>query len=238
MKKNRIPALVVAAALSTSAIAPLQAEAQPEVPNVAQLQKQFDQAVQNALKSLWAPYDQLIRTFPQLKPFLDPIVNQFLPPRSPAKLPKTNAASLRDAAQKRRTNLSDDVAHNYTRAPYIHDPALDRVAYDFLTGRANEGHIPTEAEGNSVDLPQAYIQWNAYTGKPTTYTDSSGQKRTNRFSKHTLEAYMRSEFDLIEGPDGKIDGSLSDVSLSPRMTRIGTAVIYRDGVIYSAVAYK
>lgn len=73
------------------------AEAQPAAPNFQQIQKQIDATTRNALMNLWGPYEQLIRTFPQLKPVLDPLVAQFLPPRKPVAGPRTTANSLFNA---------------------------------------------------------------------------------------------------------------------------------------------
>ncbi len=236
MKNSYVPALAVAVALGATVVVPTQAQAQPALPNVAQVQKQIDDAVRNALMSLWAPYDQLVRAFPQLKPLLDPIVTQFLPPRVAPKRPVTNADTLFDAAQKRRGVIADRYPESRTtRAPYGRDAALDRAAFNFINDRANARAIAIE--GNSaVYLGNIYVQWNAYTGKSHSYIASNGERRVSRFPLHTLEEYMRAG-DYIEGPDGKLDGALPDDSLDARWKRAGTAVIYRDGVIYSAVAY-
>lgn len=55
MKYTRLPAIALSVAVSTAAVVATPAEAQPPAPNFQQLRQQFDNAVQEALMSLWAP---------------------------------------------------------------------------------------------------------------------------------------------------------------------------------------
>ena len=120
------------------------AEAQPAAPNFQQIQKQIDATTRNALMNLWGPYEQLIRTFPQLKPVLDPLVAQFLPPRKPAAGPRTTANSLFNAINAgvdtyNRANppgIGTVKPSRVKRSPQL-DAMAQRIANEAVNGNTN-----------------------------------------------------------------------------------------------------
>ncbi|WP_101733085.1 hypothetical protein [Corynebacterium coyleae] len=130
------------------------AEAQPAAPNFQQIQKQFDDSVRNALMSLWAPYDQLVRTFPQLKPLLDPVVNQFLPARKPVAAPVTTADSLFNAikegvkAEHERTSVAPGLGVIRSKT-MKRSPQLDAMAQRIANEAINSNTNPTTLIENS-----------------------------------------------------------------------------------------
>lgn len=139
MKHTRLPAIALSLAVSAVVAAP--AEAQPAAPNFQQLQKQFDDSVRNALMSLWAPYEQLIRAFPQLKPILDPVVNQFLPARPTTPDSLFNAINEGVAAYNRSQPAPPPgfaVARPSTmkRSPQLNAMA-QRIAAEAVNGNSN-----------------------------------------------------------------------------------------------------
>lgn len=155
MKYTRLPAIALSVAVSTAIVA-APAEAQPAAPSIQQLQKQFDDAVRDALMSLWAPYDQLVRTFPQLKPLLDPVVNQFLPARKPVTARPTTAdslfAAINEGVAAYNRNITPGIGTT-SPSPMKRSPQLDamaqRIADEAVNGNANlDGFInryPTPA---------------------------------------------------------------------------------------------
>lgn len=150
MKYTRLPAIALSVAVSTAAVVATPAEAQPAAPNFKQLQQQFDDAVQEALMSLWAPYEQLVRTFPQLKPILDPVVNQFLPARKPVAAPVTTADSLFNAinegvaAYNRAQPDTRGTGIGYARPkPMKRSPQLDAMAQRIANEAINNNASPS-----------------------------------------------------------------------------------------------
>ncbi|AKV58347.1 hypothetical protein [Corynebacterium riegelii] len=125
------------------------AEAQPAAPNFQQIQKQIDATTRNALMNLWGPYEQLIRTFPQLKPLLDPVVNQFLPARKPVAAPVTTADSLFNAinAGVDTYNRAHPVPTGgvvYSRPrPMKRSPQLDAMAQRIANEAINNNASPS-----------------------------------------------------------------------------------------------
>lgn len=141
MKYTRLPAIALSVAMSTAVLA-APAEAQPAAPNFQQLQKQFDDSVRNALMSLWTPYEQLVRTFPQLKPILDPLVTQFLPARVTTADSLFNAINEGVAAHNRAqpdtrgTGIGIALPTPMKRSPQL-DAMAQRIAVEALNGNAN-----------------------------------------------------------------------------------------------------
>lgn len=139
--------LALSVAMSAALVA-TPAEAQPAAPNLQQIQKQIDDSVRNALMNLWGPYEQLTRTFPQLKPILDPLVTQFLPARKQAAGPRTTADSLFNAinegvaAYNRANPVAPGIGAAFSRPSTMkRSPQLDamaqRIANEAVNGNTN-----------------------------------------------------------------------------------------------------
>lgn len=141
MKYTRLPAIALSVAMSTAVLA-APAEAQPAAPNFQQLQKQFDDSIRNALMSLWTPYEQLVRTFPQLKPILDPLVTQFLPARVTTADSLFNAinegvvAYNRTQPDTRGTGIGFARPTTMKRSPQL-DAMAQRIANEAVNGNSN-----------------------------------------------------------------------------------------------------
>lgn len=94
------------------------------------------------------PYEQLVRTFPQLKPLLDPVVNQFLPARKPVAAPVTTADSLFNAinegieAYNARTRVTPGFAVVPPK-PMKRSPQLDAMAQRIANEAINNNASPS-----------------------------------------------------------------------------------------------